>query len=157
MMRSCLLAILSAVCCAAASADPLNLKQLRTLSQQEGDISAALQQHGFSAYGEPVRSVDYEERNYADQARNPRNVALIRASGARRHESRLTYDTYDIPEARRLQQAIERAGFRLTDEGEVARARYRLYRHRDGSEIQINLPKRRHATVGFVFYRDKAD
>lgn len=156
-MKTCLSALLLAAVCSAAVAQPIGLKQLRELAQQEGDMAAALKQHGFSAYGEPVRSAGYEERNYADTAKNPRNVAVIRASGARRHESRLTYDTYDIPEARRLQQAIERAGFRLTDEGEVARARYRLYRHRDGSEIQINLPKRRHATVGFVFYRDKAD
>ena len=148
--------LLAAVCTAAAAA-PISLKQLRELAQHEGDMAAALQAHGFTAYGEPVRTAGYEERNYADTAKNPRNVAVIRASGARQHESRLTYDTYDIPEARRLQQSIERAGFRMTDEGEVARARYRLYRHRDGSEIQINLPKRRHATVGFVLYHYKTE
>lgn len=157
MMSARLPALLLALVCSGAAAAPLGLKELRALAQYEGDVAAALKQHGFTAYGEPVRAAGYEERNYADTAKNPRNVAVIRAEGARRHESRLTYDTYDIPEARRLQQGIERAGFRMTDEGEVARARYRLYRHRDGSEIQINLPKRRHATVGFVFYRDKAE
>ncbi len=145
--------MLAAMLAQAAVAAPLNLKQLRQLAAAEGDISAQLAPHGFKAYGTPIQAHQYRERNYADDAKHPRNISVVVGEGSRRHESRLSYDTYDIPEARNLQNNIERAGFKVVDEGEVARARYRLLRHRDGSEIQINLPKRRGAAVGFVFYR----